>query len=75
MPPQKPQRNGPISDPDHLLPQRTKSSGPLFGTGIIMVLLLIGAFYFWGAELNRRSRENQLPLIPADDTTIPASVK
>ncbi|MBI5004427.1 hypothetical protein HZC00_05040 [Candidatus Kaiserbacteria bacterium] len=75
MPPQQPQSNGPISDPDHLLPRHQKSSGPLFGTGIVIVLLLVGAFYFWGAELNRRNNETQLPLIPASDTTIPASVK
>ncbi|MBM3260793.1 hypothetical protein FJY93_00045 [Candidatus Kaiserbacteria bacterium] len=70
MPPQKSQGTIPINNPDHLLPEHTKSSGPLFGTAIIIALLLIGAFYFWGAELNRRNATDQLPLIPAGDVTV-----
>jgi len=69
MPSQKPPGNIPIGNPDHLLPEHTASSGPLVGTGIIVALLIIGAFYFWGAELNRRNTTNKLPLISAGDTT------
>jgi len=61
-----PQGDEPIRDSDHLLPAHKKSSGPLVGTVIIVVLLLIGALYFWGAALNRKNTVDQLPLIQGD---------
>lgn len=44
--------------------------GPFVGIIIILVLLVLGAFYFWGAHLNTvREQEQNLPLIPGDSTT------
>ena len=42
-------------------------NGPIVGTIIIIVLLIFGALYFWGAQLNRE--EAPLPFIPGDATT------
>ena len=38
--------------------------GPTVGIVIIIVLLLLGAFYFWGEQLNRQNK-NPPVLIPA----------
>ena len=57
----------------HLLPQghpdraRKSSAGPVAGTIIIIVLLIIGALYFWGAHVNQQ--KNLPPYIPADTST------
>jgi len=62
----------PITDSHHLLAPHKKSVGPLIGIIIILVLLIVGAFYFWGARLNKEaSLQNQAPYIPAGTTTLP----
>jgi hypothetical protein len=68
MPPQSPIQN---QNEEKLLPPGHKSSsGPIVGIVIIIVLLILGGLYFWGAHLNAQNNpENQLPLIPADNST------
>ena len=46
-------------------PQKS-SSGPIVGIIIIVALMLVGGFYFWGAHLNQKPET--LPLIPPDNT-------
>jgi len=58
-PPAAPQSTPPVA------PQKPGSTGPLFGIIIVICLLLVGAFYFWGERLNQQS-ENPPPYIPAD---------
>jgi len=42
-------------------------AGPTIGILIILVVLLLGAFYFWGERLNQQARNsNPPPYIPAD---------
>jgi hypothetical protein len=53
---------------DHT-PESRSSAGPIVGTIIIVILLVLGALYFWGAQLNRNAMKNQLPIIPGDATT------
>ena len=43
------------------------SAGPIVGTIIVIVLLALGALYFWGARLNRETPD-ELPFIPGDDS-------
>ena len=65
MPPasQKPQ-----TDTDFQLPPGHKSgAGPVVGVIIIVIVLILGGLYFWGAQLNRE--EEPLPLIPGDSTS------
>lgn len=38
----------------------------MVGIVIIVLLMIVGALYFWGARLNQQNAEDQLPLIPAD---------
>ena len=68
MPPKSPIRN---ENEDRLLPPAQKPSyGPIIGIIIILVLLIIGAFYFWSAHLNQQPNpENQAPFIPAENST------
>lgn len=48
-------------------PEPTKSSvGPLAGAVIVILLLVAGGLYFWGAQLNKQ--EEVLPFIPSNDT-------
>lgn len=44
--------------------------GPVVGIIIIVILLVIGALYFWGAHLNAQDPEDQLPLIPGDGSAV-----
>lgn len=49
-------------------PQKKGGMGPLFGIVIILVLILAGAFYFWGKALNSQE-QNPPPYIPGDTAT------
>ena len=67
MPPQSPIPN---ENEDRLLPPGHKSgAGGLIGIIIIIVLLIFGALYFWGAHLNNQSEQSPVPYIPADTST------
>ena len=46
-------------------------AGPIIGTIIVVILLVLGALYFLGARLNRQAQ--QVPYIPAGTTTVPVS--
>ncbi|OGG73803.1 hypothetical protein A3A40_00775 [Candidatus Kaiserbacteria bacterium RIFCSPLOWO2_01_FULL_54_20] len=64
-PPTLPQR--PI-DTGHMLAAHEKRSGigPVVGIVIILLLLIFGGLYFWGASMNRKTEP--LPFIPGDST-------
>jgi hypothetical protein len=48
-------------------PEPHKSSiGPMAGAVIVILLLIAGGLYFWGAQLNKQ--DDALPFIPSDDT-------
>lgn len=72
MPPHSPIPN---ENEDRLLPPADferggkSSAGPVVGIIIIIVLLIVGALYFWGAHLNNQSRQNEVPYIPGDNST------
>jgi hypothetical protein len=51
------------------MPKKKSGAGATVGTIIIVILMIFGALYFWGASLNANSRNNQPPLIPGDATT------
>jgi len=42
--------------------------GPIAGAIIVILLLVAGGLYFWGAKLNEKSQENTMPYIPSNDT-------
>ncbi|MDB5238324.1 MAG: hypothetical protein JWM46_594 [Candidatus Kaiserbacteria bacterium] len=46
---------------------RKGGAGPTVGIIIIVILLIFGALYFWGAQLNKQ--QDQLPLIPSSTGT------
>jgi hypothetical protein len=56
----------PTADTGHMLSQRRQRSGIGAITGIIIILILVvfGGLYFWGAYLNRTNSTDQLPFIP-----------
>ena len=51
-------------------PVQKEPVGPLIGIGIIVILALFGALYFWAAVVNGRiNSSDQLPLITGNDTS------
>lgn len=42
--------------------------GPIAGAIIVILLLVAGGLYFWGAKLNEKAQENTMPYIPSNDT-------
>ena len=71
MPPSTAQLDTQVSrDTSHLLsPHKRSGVGPVVGIVIIVFVLILGAFYFWGAYLNNKNSVDQLPLIPSDSST------
>lgn len=48
------------------IPEPHKSSiGPIAGAVIVILLLIAGGLYFWGAQLNKQ--QEPLPYIPSND--------
>ena len=48
-------------------PVKQKSAGPVIGIIIILIVLIIGALYFWGARLNRETvPQESAPLSSSD---------
>lgn len=49
--------------------KKRDGAGATVGIIIIVILMMFGALYFWGAYLNAQNAEQQpLPLIPGDVT-------
>ncbi|HLD38384.1 MAG TPA: hypothetical protein VJA20_03010 [Candidatus Nanoarchaeia archaeon] len=44
--------------------KRSKSIGSIIGLAIIMVILIFGGLYYWGAQINKQQTQEQL-----DNTT------
>ena len=51
------------------MPKKKSGMGATAGIVIIIILMLFGALYFWGAYLNSKDQDQPLPLIPGDATT------
>jgi hypothetical protein len=70
MPPHSPIPN---ENEDRLLPPGHKSgAGGTVGIIIIVLLLIFGALYFWGAHLNNQANQTPVPYIPGDISTTSA---
>lgn len=55
-------RGGPVS------PEPPKSGvGPIAGAIVVILLLIAGGLYFWGAKLNEANRIDPVPYIPSED--------
>jgi hypothetical protein len=55
----------PNQNPVNMTPEAPKKSfGPLIGIVIIIIVLAIGAFYFWGAKV---TEDNNLPPVSSSD--------
>jgi len=54
-----------------LPPHKPQPVGPIVGTIIVVLLLIAGGLYFWGARINREgTAQNQIPYIPSGTTTV-----
>ena len=70
--PSSPQNVAPETEVIQQKPPHKKSFGPIFGIVIILALLIVGAFYLWGARLNKKNTPiQQVTYIPAGTTTLP----
>lgn len=66
---QNPISTGSQMPPVGMEPQQKSGVGPIAGAAIIIILLIAGGLYFWGAQLNETM--NETPYIPSDaDTTM-----
>ncbi len=69
MPPNLPPHES--ADTEHMLPPAHKKPvGPIVGIIVIIILMIFGALYFWGARLNQQ--QNPPPYIPAENSTAAA---
>ena len=59
----------PPATPSPTEPTQKNSAGPIIGTIIVIVLLALGALYFWGAQLNQQAPDD-LPYIPGDESSM-----
>lgn len=51
-------------------PEPRKSNvGPIAGTIIVILLLVAGGLYYWGAKLNQDIQNNTIPFIPDSAAT------
>ena len=55
-----------------LLPPQKTPMGPTIGIIIILLLMGLGALYFWGARLNHEN-QNPPPYIPGDTIDLSAT--
>lgn len=63
MPPaEMPQSTPPATDASRAKP----AFGPFIGIVVILLMVLIGAFYFWGKALNEKGK-NPPPYIPEQE--------
>ncbi|HEY4487572.1 MAG TPA: transmembrane domain-containing protein [Candidatus Paceibacterota bacterium] len=68
MPPEFP---APVNPKDHLLPPHQKPAGPIIATIIILVLLIVGAVYFWYShQKKQKDMLEQVSYIPSGTTTM-----
>jgi len=49
--------------------ERQSGVGPTVGIIVILILVVLGALYFWGAYLNNKNSIDELPFIPGDNST------
>ena len=64
-----------LPDPGATLPQQKQAFGPLIGIGIVIIVLVIGAFYFLCEEISRRNQVEQLPLITSGESVVSENVR
>ncbi|MFZ2886338.1 MAG: hypothetical protein WA021_00790 [Minisyncoccia bacterium] len=66
---QSPISSGSQMPPQPMEPQKS-SIGPIAGAIIVILLLAAGGLYYWGAKLNENVRNNTIPYIPDDGSTM-----
>lgn len=65
-----PKNTVPNTQNEKLLPPGHKEPiGPTVGIVIIVILMIVGALYFWGASMNRQNPNANLPFISGDSAT------
>jgi len=69
----------PASSPS---PEKSGGMGPMMGIGIIVILLIFGGLYFWGAQLNEQKQLDESLLFDptlnediADKSSEPAAIE
>lgn len=70
--PETPHIDPQSTETERMLPPKKSSVGPLIGIIIILVLLVVGAFYIWGQRLNEKHAAEQAALeLKSSTTTLP----
>jgi hypothetical protein len=67
---QNPIASGNQMPPQPVSPEPQKHPvGPIAGAIIVIILLIAGGLYFWGAQMNESNDMNAIPFIPGNDET------
>ena len=57
-------------EPNATQNSENKPAGPVIGVVIIILILIVGALYFWGAQLNKEANQTPDDILNAEDQTL-----
>lgn len=57
-------------DPNINQNPENKPAGPVIGAVIIILILIVGALYFWGAKLNKEANQTPEEILNTEDQTL-----
>lgn len=66
-----PLNQGPETSQPTIAPQSAErhAVGPIAGAIIVILLLIAGGLYFWGAQLSKQQAQPEVPVIQSNDTS------
>lgn len=57
-------------EPNATQTSENRPAGPVIGAVIIILILVVGALYFWGAKLNKEANQTPEDILNAEDQTV-----
>lgn len=57
-------------EPNATQTSENRPAGPVIGAVIIILILVVGALYFWGAKLNREANQTPEDILNTEDQTL-----
>ncbi|MEK7088207.1 MAG: hypothetical protein AAB952_00485 [Patescibacteria group bacterium] len=57
-------------EPNATQTSENRPAGPVIGVVIIILILVVGALYFWGAKLNKEANQTPEDILSAEDQTL-----
>ncbi|OHA27108.1 MAG: hypothetical protein A3D52_02245 [Candidatus Taylorbacteria bacterium RIFCSPHIGHO2_02_FULL_44_36] len=57
-------------EPNATQTSENRPAGPVIGAVIIILILVVGALYFWGAKLNKEANQTPEDILNTEDQTL-----